>query len=103
MTATGIPLDTARRVLGSMFLVAGSAVLKKEPKGPKIEESHVITIDYAFKCQHRVREDLVLTSLCLKCYAMSFLLLLSHLRVGVLPCIVMGRLFAGDCADAPIS
>ena len=38
-----------------MFLVAGSAVLKKDPKGPKIEESHLISIDYAFKCQQRVR------------------------------------------------
>jgi hypothetical protein len=85
-----------------MFLVAGSAVLKKEPKGPKIEESHVIAIDYAFKCQHRVRV-FMLTSSFLKCNSILCSLLMSRLSVGVLPCIVLGHLFAGDRTDAPIS
>lgn len=60
----GIPLSAMRNLLGSLCFVKDTAVLKKEPKGPKIEEDSVISIDYAFKSNKRVsdRDVLVLVS-----------------------------------------
>jgi hypothetical protein len=53
--ATGIPMSALRTLLGSLCFVKDTAVLRKEPKGPKIEDDSIVSIEYGFKSPKRVR------------------------------------------------
>jgi Cullin family len=63
-STTGIPMSALRTLFGSLCFVKDTAILKKEPKGPKIEDDSVISIEYGFKSPKRVGVHILDVRLC---------------------------------------
>ncbi len=47
-------MDTLKRVVGSLCNVPGNGVVRKEPKGQRVDEDHAVCIEYSFKSAKKV-------------------------------------------------